>query len=95
MNNEIWVQPEGTFDRNYFDGLPITIKTRLGGETKGFLAVEEINDDGQIRITASYNSSPFANTQILEKFHLTQEQLDEYQVKGANCVIAAPPKNSN
>lgn len=95
MNNGIWVQPEGTFDPDSFDGLPVTVKTRIGGESKGLLTVEEKRVNGQIRIMVSYNSSPFANTQTLEKFHLTQEQLDEFQIKGAACVLVAPAKNPN
>ena len=95
MNNEQWVSPEGTFDRKFFDGVPIKVKTKIGLEPVGMLAVQEINDKGQIRISISYNSSPFANTHSLEMFYLTQEQLDELQAKGAACVLVAPPKYPN
>ena len=95
MNDEQWISPDGTFDPDSFDGLPVTVKARFGGESKGLLTIEGKNDKGQIRIVASYNSSPFGNTQVLEKFHLTQEQLDEFQIKGASCVLVAPPKNPN
>ena len=95
MNNEQWVSPEGTFDPNYFDGMPVKVKTKIGLEPIGTLSVEEINEKGQIRVLASYNSSPFANTVTLDTFYLTQDQLDAYQKNGANCILIAPTKKPN
>jgi hypothetical protein len=95
MTNEAWITPDGSVDPTFFNALPVKVKTRAGHEDKGWLTVQEKNDEGQIRILATYNSSPFANTVSPETFYLTQEQLDDLQKRGANCVLIAPPKKPN
>lgn len=87
--------PDGLIDPTTLDLMPVNIRTGNGQDVKGILHLEEQNDKGQILLFASYNSSPFANTVRNEVFYLTQEQLIEYQFKGATCVLIAPPKNSN
>ena len=96
MNNEQWISPDGTFDPSFFDNLPVKVETKMGTVPNGWLTVEEINaKEHKIRIFASYNSSPFQNTVVLKRFYLTQEQLNEYQIKGNSCVLKAPDKKSN
>lgn len=76
------------------DAMPVKIKGRMGSETRGILKVEDKNNDGQITVSASYNSSPFSDSNVPEKFYLTQQQLDDFLNKGSFCVLIAPPKKS-
>lgn len=69
---------------------PVTVKNKFGSELKWHLEVEKNN--GLLKVSAKYNSSPFPNTVNPATFNLTQEQLDEYLDKGAKCVLNVPTK---
>jgi hypothetical protein len=95
MNDDNWIMPDGLIDPTTLDLMPVIIRTKIGQDVKGILHLEGQNDKGQIRLFASFNSSPFANMVRNEVFYLTQEQLIEYQFKGAKCILVAPQKISN
>ena len=90
-----WLTLDGSIDRRFFDGASVKIKTKMDSETSGLLAVETVNEEGQIILSASYNSSPFPNTIVNEVFCLTQKQLNELVKNGASCILAGPRKNPN
>jgi hypothetical protein len=71
---------------------PVTVKDKMAGEIRAILKVEE-KGDGQIAVSAQYDSSPFPAMPKPSKFYLTQEQLDEYLSNAGSCVLNAPPKN--
>jgi|WetSurMetagenome_2_1015567.scaffolds.fasta_scaffold700362_2 hypothetical protein len=95
MNDGHWIMPEGLPDSTIFDGLPVLVRMWNEQEVKGTLHLQNTNADGKVQVLVSYNSSPFQNTVRNETFYLSQEQLIEYQFKGAKCVLIPPPKDPN
>ena len=93
MNNKNWL--ETNFDPKFLDVMPVKIRTNMGVETNGVLSVDNYDPKkGKVIVSASYNSSPFSNMVTQKIFLLTQEQLDEFQNKGADCILIAPSNPS-
>ena len=71
---------------------PIKVKDKHLGEVPGHVKIENVDEKGQLQVSANYNSSPFANTHVPKKFYLTQAQLDEFLDTAAKCVLNVPAK---
>ena len=93
MNEENWIMPEGSLDPSIFDGMPVTIRTKINTEVTGTIHLRGQNDKGQIQLLVSYDESPFPDLKRNKTFYLTQDQLIEYQFK-TKCVIV-PSEISN
>lgn len=80
----------GNVSPDMIRGRNIKVKDKTGREISAHLEVENLNAKGEIVVSANYNSSPFQGTVAFATFYLTQEQLDDFLVKGPNCVLGVP-----
>jgi hypothetical protein len=81
------------FPPEMFHRIPVKVKNKLG-QIEGHLEVEKENGKGELMVSAHYDSSPFRDEPHPAKFYLTQEQLDDFEKKGAMCVLNAPAKSN-
>jgi len=80
------------FDLVSLRGVPVKVMDGAGREIIGHLEIENEHENGQIKVSANYDSSRMVGTVVWAKFYLTQAQLDEFQNKGAMCILIPPFK---
>jgi hypothetical protein len=76
----------GSTDSTIIDGMPAKVKTLMAGEKPGTLKVTNMAN-GNIKVAVLYDASPFLDMPKPKSFLLNQGELDDYLVKGPNCVL--------
>lgn len=76
----------GSTDPGHIDGLPVKVNVKMAGEKPGKLNVTPLAN-GKINVAVSYDASPFADMPKPRSFFLDQNELDDYMVKGPQCVL--------
>jgi hypothetical protein len=58
------------------------------------LHVDQVHKNGQMLVSAEFNSSPHSNTVSIATFQLTQAQLDSFAQDGEKCILEIPAKSN-
>lgn len=82
----------GSTDSSVIDGQPVKVRTLMAGEKIGKLKVTPVRLGNIVTVEVSYDASPFLDTPKLKLFPLNQRQLEDYMLKGPNCVLEEKSK---
>jgi hypothetical protein len=78
----------GSTDYTVIDGQPVKVNTVMAGQKAGTLKATLVRAVGNIvTVEVLYDASPFADMPKPESFFLNQDELDDYMVKGPQCVL--------
>ena len=84
------IEPElelGNTDYTQIDGLPVKVNTMRAGQKPGTLIVRPVRIGNVVTAEVHYDASPFADMPKPESCFLNQGELDDYMVKGPQCVL--------
>lgn len=77
----------GSTDNSMIDGMPAKVKTLMAGEKTGILKVTPTRAGNIVTVEVLYDASPFPDLPKPKSFLLNQSQLDDYMLKGPQCVL--------
>lgn len=77
----------GSTDYTVIDGLLVKVNTMRTGQKPGTLKVTPVRTGNIVTVEVHYDASPFADMPKPESFFLNQGELDDYMVKGPQCVL--------